>query len=329
MSRHAGGGQDRGGMQQSTERMDIVRTVIVGNLWGRNFGDDLMLRGLAAQLPRGELKILCQQNADVLRESGMSAEPFSLMRYWRAIQRADRVVIPGGTHLQFLADTPSGRQYRLLAAFLVLAVLARAAGARSDMEAIGIGPLETRMSRLLARWICQLQNSISVRDKVTRDLVSDCGRTATLVEDLALPFLRQWRSEHPVVASPDTDSYVVAAPAFARYDTQWWVDNLSELTAATGVHRIVFLASGKQKGGSDIDAINTIARHLNRAGLRLGQTHVYHGDTDAALHFIDKAAAIAAARYHVVLASRALGKHVVAEAYHPKVLDAMKVEPID
>lgn len=310
------------------EHLEIVRAVVVGNLWGRNFGDDLMLLGLFAHLPRSEVRILCQHNAEALRELGVVAEPLSIARYWRSIRRAHRVVVPGGTHLQFVAEMPSATQYRLLASWLVLAVLARVTGARPEMEAVGVGPLETTLSRLLARWTCRLQGSITSRDRVSRELLSAWGMSAPLVDDLALPFLRKWRTEHPTASCSDEDPYLVAAPAYARYDAQWWVDRIGELMTATGVRRLVFFASGRQSGGDDLVAISAITRRLNAVDIQVDQTHAYEGETDAALRFIDGAVAVIAARYHVVLAARALGKHVVADIYHPKVLDAIKVEPI-
>ena len=307
----------------------IVRTVVVGNFWGRNFGDDLMLLGLFTQIPSDELVVLCQNDAERLRETGVLAEPLSIRRYLRAARSANHVVIPGGTHLQFEAEKQPGAQYRLLTSWLALAIAARMRNARMEMKSIGVGPLESTFSRLLARWTCRLCASITLRDATSQHLLADWGIHSARVDDLAFPFLRRWRTEHPLTEDSGNDSYIVAAPAFARYDTQWWVDRLAEESAALRVRRVAFFASGRQSGGDDLEAISAITRRLNTIDIELDQTYVYQGDTVAALGFIDGAAAVVAARYHVVLAARALGKRVVADAYHPKVLDAMKVEPLD
>jgi len=237
--------------------------------------------------------------------------------------------VPGGTHLQFIATTPSASQYRLLLSWLVLTVLARVLGTHPEMESVGLGPFETRLSRALARLTCLLQRSITVRDVGSVELLTSWGVKTELVDDLAISYLQHWRRRIGAVRVPDDDPpYLLAAPAFARCDPGWWAEHLRDLSVASGARRIVFLASGSQSGGDDLDAISRIMKRLKLDETMRCQTVAYRGDVDGTLRLIDGARGVVAARYHVVLTARAFGKPVVADVYHPKVVDAMKVEPI-
>lgn len=272
--------------------------------------------------------MLCQQDPGSLRKFNIDAVPLTLGGFLETAWRSDRIIVAGGTHLQFLKASPIGAQYRVLFSWLMLTMLARGAGAAVEMRAVGVGPLDSKLSRFIARWICRLTTSISVRDVPSRVLISDWGLSAAVADDLAIPALRRWRDEASGQCRVDPHEYIVAAPAFARCDPHWWVENICEVIATTGVRRVVFFASGRQTGGDDVEAISVISSKLRHYEIEPDQMFVYRGDLDGALQWVDGASVVLAARYHVVVAARALGKPVVADAYHPKVLEALKVEQI-
>lgn len=304
--------------------------VVVGNLWGRNFGDDIMLLGLVSLHANDRIVVLCQQKAERLRALGIMAEPLSFQSFYSAVLAGYRVMVPGGTHLEFVLDRSRKIQYRVLCSWLILGLIARVGGAGSEMVSVGIGPLRTPLSRRLAVAVCKCQDKISVRDANTQGLLSGWGIAADLVDDLALPFVRRWRNEiRGARRNAAGEEYLIAAPAFARYDVTWWLDQLEKLSAETGVQNVVFIASGRQSGGDDAVAVSEIARRTQSIGIKTQETYVYSGDAMEVLRLIEGATAVVAARYHIVLAARALGKCVVADVYHPKVIEAMKVEPVE
>lgn len=295
-------------------------TVFLGNLWGRNFGDDAMLGGVLS-LERGPSVVLCQKNSEALAARGIAARELSIGALWRAARKAKAVAVAGGTHLQYLRDAPAVGQLRVVASWLVVTVMVRLAGARMEMRSVGLGPFESGLARAVARVVCRMQSSISVRDGVSASLLEKWRIPHTRVEDLALPFVRSWLPVH------GRDSFeppmVLAAPAYARCSPVWWADTLRRTLAATNAESLVFLASARQGGGSDEEVVARIRELLPEWAERTSEVH-YSGDPEQALALIDRATTVVAARYHVALCARALGRPVVIDRYHPKLDDASR-----
>ncbi|WP_374207045.1 polysaccharide pyruvyl transferase family protein [Mycolicibacterium sp. OfavD-34-C] len=289
-----------------------------------------MFLGFQTQIERGRMRVLCQQNFEKLRSRGFDAEKFSIGRFFRLARNSERVIVPGGTHLQFLRGSAYLPQYRVLAGWMFLTLIARAARSRPQMVSVGVGPLETLPARIIAHATCRIQNCISVRDQASRRLLSGWRMRVPIVEDVALPYIRLWHGRSSHSSAEECSPYILAAPAFARCDVQWWADRIVNSFKATDVRRVVFFASGQQSGGSDSASVRAISSRLRTADMDPFNecTYIYSGDVDHALSVINGATAVIAARYHVVLASRALGKPVIPDVYHPKVIEAMEMEPL-
>lgn len=299
----------------------------IGNFWGRNFGDDLMLLGFL-QLEPESITVLCQANSDRLHLDGVTAVPLGLKSYIGSVRRTRRVVVVGGTHLQFFKHIPSAGQYRVLVSWLVLALVARAAGAKPEMEGIGLGPLQSRFSRLLTRATCLLQHRVSSRDSETAALLTGWGIATEIVDDLALHHLRRWIERPAKPRQALGPEYLIAAPAYARCDPDWWAKEIVATAARFGVGNIVFLGSGRQSDGDDATAIAQIMSALEGTDLTVREGLFYDGDPDRVVSLLAGATVVIAARYHVALVARALGRPVIPDHYHPKVAAAMAVEPL-
>ena len=301
--------------------------LIMGNLMGRNFGDDLMLHGfLREDRPEGRRVVLCQVMPTTTAElpPGVDVQPLSVRALVGAARGGGNVVVAGGTQMQYLRSHPRVPQYLVLVKWLCVYLVLRLVGSKLEMRSVGMSPFESRPSALLARMCCRLQSRITVRDPVSLDMIVGWGIQAEHEEDLALPYLRWWAAGR----GADTDEqapYTVLAPAFANFHLEWWVEQVRR-TVPLGEHLVLF-ASGRQSSGSD----DTVNRELAAA---LGTDypcsfHSFEGETAESLRVIAGAARVIAARYHVVLTARFFEREIIADVYHPKVNDALTYGPAD
>ena len=112
----------------------------------------------------------------------------------RAIEDADLVILGGGGMLydvdydadlrRFLTDPPD-RQW--LYELAKLAAAARAAGRPVMVYAMGAGPLFSEPARRVARFIGESAQAVTVRDRVSADLLVECGLSPARVQLAADP----------------------------------------------------------------------------------------------------------------------------------------------
>ena len=314
-------------------------TLGIGNFRGRNFGDDLMLAGYLQEninfQDDMEFQLLCQSETDgtaYLGKHRIVEVPWGFVSILKGIARAREFVQIGGTHLQFVTEAGRATQYRVLVGWLALAVLARLSGTKVRLEAIGVGPLQSGLSRWLANRMLRTASRITVRDSKSFAAVRSVGCPVGLVDDLAVAYVRTWASTREHDSSPSARShkhYVLAAPAFNKCDATWWADALSLEMERTGCSTVVFFSSSGQSSGSDESVAKEVQSRLKTLRPEVHTEHVsFIGDVDNALILIDHARSVIAARYHVVYASMLLGRPILADIYHPKVRDAMNVQSL-
>lgn len=173
-----------------------MKIAIFGNFGVDNRGDDLILAGLREQFPEDELMLFCGNPEYAQEQYHLPAFSFfpgglrshvkswisptsksSLKQSREALQRADLILIGGGGilvdrhlkalflwHAQLKQIMASGKPYRFIA-----------------------NSFELTKPRWIALFLPALQaaESISVRDKASRDFIRSLGLVATLVPDLA------------------------------------------------------------------------------------------------------------------------------------------------
>ncbi|KQY60564.1 hypothetical protein ASD11_14095 [Aeromicrobium sp. Root495] len=298
----------------------------MGNFLGRNFGDDLMLKGLLEEGSSDHRVVLCQvmPESDGGLPAAVDVSPMGLRTLMSQAGSARVLVLAGGTHHQYLRSHPRLAQYKVLVKWLVVYLIMRLRGVRLEMRAVGVGPFESVLSRLLARACLRLQSAVTVRDPSSLELLRGWGTPVEMEVDLAVPYLTGWSDRRSSGVESPPAPYTVLAPAFANFDQEWWIDQVN-LHVPSG-QAVVLFASGRQSSGSDDEINRALAERLSSS---YPCTFVdFTGDTEEALQLLAGATRIIAARYHVVLTARLLGRDLIADIYHPKVNDALAFEAI-
>jgi polysaccharide pyruvyl transferase WcaK-like protein/nitrate reductase gamma subunit len=297
-------------------------TVVCGNLLGKNFGDDLMLAGLLLHEPDVSAALVQRlAPAPNLLGRQLAQIPWTVGNTIQRLRSASRLVVAGGTHLAFRRQEPAIGQLRVLVSWAVFAWIARWLNTEVHMRAVGIGPLESRLARLLTRFTLLAATQVSVRDAGSESLCRTMGIGTSREPDLAYRYLRASRSttsssdggELPVLR------YLVVAPASSGFDLDYWVHRTLDLARKTNSERIVVAASEVHGSRSDVAVCDQIAEQLRSISSVLVTRVDYSGELEAILALLAGAEIVLAARYHVVLAAQELARTVVPIEYHPKV----------
>ena len=298
-------------------------TVVCGNLLGKNFGDDLMVAGLLLQEP-GASAALVQRLAPAPKWLGrqLAQIPWTVSNTVWQLRSASRLVVAGGTHLAFRRQEPAIGQLRVLVSWALFALIARWLNTEVHMRAVGVGPLESRPGRLLARFTLRGATQVSVRDARSESFCRVMGIATTREPDLAYLYLR--RAVGPVTSSshageiPLSGDFVVA-PASSGFELNDWVHRTLDLVSKTDIKRIVVAASEVHGSRSDVTACDQLAEQLRGISSVPVTRLDYNGELEEFVALLAGAEIVLAARYHVVLVAQELGRTVVPVEYHPKV----------
>ncbi|MDR7433742.1 MAG: polysaccharide pyruvyl transferase CsaB [Armatimonadota bacterium] len=151
-----------------------MRIVLSGYYGFGNTGDEAILsatvRELRSRLPGAEVMVLSADPQRTAREYGVRAipraHPMSLLK---ALARCTLFLSGGGTLLQDATSWWSPLYYLgVLAGGLALAE-------RTAIYAQGFGPLRTRAIRVLARWLLDRVDLITLRDEDSRVAIQELG----------------------------------------------------------------------------------------------------------------------------------------------------------
>ncbi|RJQ08304.1 MAG: polysaccharide pyruvyl transferase CsaB [Bacillota bacterium] len=156
-------------------------SVVISGYYGfDNWGDEAILEaaatGLAGAVPGVEITVLSHDPAATLARHGLHAvnrsDPAAV---WRAIRRSDMLVSGGGSLLQDVTST------RSLWYYLGVILMAQHLGKKVMLYANGVGPINRRLNRSLARLVLDRVPLITVRGPSSERLLRELGVTAPRV----------------------------------------------------------------------------------------------------------------------------------------------------
>jgi len=285
-----------------------MRVLISGYYGMGNLGDEAVLAGLLGELrrlrPEWSLTVLSGDPAATRQDYGVDTVPrASPAQVLHAVRRSDLLVSGGGGLLQ---DATS---LRSLAYYAGVLWLARMAGKPTAILAQSIGPLRTRLGRLLTRQAARRASLVTVRDLASAELLRSIGVTrdvtvtadpAFLVEpspsapaepaDLGL-CLRAWRGGEKAVEA--------AIEGVGR-----WAERENATVAVLSFHE-------------PADA-PVAAKALERLGSRGRLVRIY-GQPALAAAIIGQFRVVVGARLHALILASAAAVPWVGLAYDPKV----------
>lgn len=213
-----------------------MRIVISGYYGSGNAGDEAvlasMLAALRARLPGAEYVVLSADPPATARLHRVAAVSRTGIGAVRAIAGADLLISGGGSLIQ---DATSARSALYYLGVLGLAtVLAR----RTMVFAQGIGPLRRRWIRVLARWVLNRVDLITLRDEDSRRLVAELGvhRPSILVADpvFAMDAAPATRAEEILRGAARPRIGVAVRPLGDDRYLSALIDGLAALRAQTG-----------------------------------------------------------------------------------------------
>lgn len=158
------------------------RVVICGYYGFENLGDeailDVLLQRIRAEQANAEIVVLAGSVDNIRRDHQVSAIHWQdIERIRAAVFSADHVIVGGGGLFEDLFMTPPTSLLTATHGGLTyyggIALLAQAAGVRTTIESIGVGPLRDEASRELAGAILAGSNAIRVRDPSSANLVAE------------------------------------------------------------------------------------------------------------------------------------------------------------
>jgi polysaccharide pyruvyl transferase WcaK-like protein len=353
--------------QPKYHAQDPASIAFFGNFGTMNYGNEATLLAIVSRLrllfPNCELCCVCTTPENVIATLGIHAVPHTVrsvrtwdrrvplgrrlgmaflglteevrecIRAWRVLGGTDMFVIPG---TGLLTDA-WGLWGRSPYGVLKWSLAARLRGCRIAFVSVGVGPVHTRLGRLLLKWALSLADFRSYRDVPSRDVVEGLGvRTSDdriypdLVFDLSadllpkaadrggrpvvgLGLMEMESSENYTVVNPELDTYKRYRESLAAF-AGWLLDHEYDVKLMLGdaeVDTVVvddLRAVLRERLASNIDERVT--------GFSIGSVH----------EFLSQLAAtdlVVATRFHNVLMSLLLSKPVIAISFHHKCSSLM------
>ena len=320
----------------TAKRSHLNRVLVFGYFGGRNFGDELMLLGLIAELRArgaGAIRIIAPQGKVPPHLEGQVERAYrkAPAGLGSGLAWASALVVCGGTMFHDSFPEKRHRAYRRnLAAIAGLCAAARVMGRKVLLLGVGIGPLRRRFTRAAARVAIAAASDIRVRDRCSlEDIEALCGGSPklSLGRDLAFFAVTQLPVPAPngrptlvlSLVPADLVSTTSSAQAGAFLDCL-----LEELAGHLEQHpqwRVAVLAAAVGEVDDDRLIAAHVASRLSAAFRGRVEPLSFDGDPLCFLRTIASARAVIASRYHVATAAELIGAPTLWLPYQRKVAD--------
>lgn len=225
------------------------------------------------------------------------------------------LLLCGGTHFHD-GDSGQGRSRHLVAMALLGGQLLanRLAGGGFHLVAVGLGPYRGRAVRSAVRAILRFAGTVSVRDDASRIVVESLlGRDVPVIEDLA------WycRELEALAHAPLGAGGMLIIPVPDPHNADATMPSAEDVRALSKVMNRVSVMTFN---GTDRNRRGT-ARTAAAAEVPDRSPEPGSDVLERALSEIVDHEVVLSARFHGVLAARALDRPVIAWPYHPKVTE--------
>lgn len=298
---------------------------VVGHLGGRNFGDELMLAGVA----------------DAARSAapGMRIETWSLselpsfLRVLREAPPSTVLILAGSSFHDYYLGSRALRQTLAKATYVSLALAARIRGWRVLFSG-SLGPSWRPMSRLLDRSMVKCSTQLLLRERRSLDYAALIGGSdrCSLVPDPALTRLANVQATGGVVRERNA----LICPVVDRQFAEWVYpvpDTIMQALQMQGFRTVRLLASHSSTStDTDENALDELDAAATRWGLSAERISVEGGagGVEEMLDLLVRHQLVIAARLHPAMAAMASGTPTVIAPYHPKLREVLTTwfEPV-
>lgn len=288
----------------------MTDVLLVGAFGQRNPGDDALLAAFRAALPGARIAATA---ADVHRPvEGVRLVPSgSPAAVAAAVRRSDAVVVGGGTVFKTLPPHTRRAPHDLLRRALLLTWTARAAGRPIALVGVGVGALDGRAARALARRVASAADLLVVRDAASAQALVEIGvpGPVRVGADAA------WTLPAATAGSP-RDGVLVVVSHQAGGDAV--VRSTAEGLAALGLPARLVPWQVGGGGRDDLDVARTLRRELAARGLDAPLLPP-PADLDEAAAQAAAARVVVTARFHGIVAAAFAGTPSVAVDHERKL----------
>ena len=307
----------------------MARILMLGAFGQRNVGDEALCAALCHALGDHDVVIASADprlTTTLHDRPAILADPIAVAR---EIERADTVVVGGGTVFKTLHPSSGRRANALLANTLALTAWARWRGTPVAFVGVGADELRGGVARRLARRIAPRAALLVLRDEESASVLTDAGVTPPfwIGADLAWHLFRDGRPSRGFhrdgpprvtvalshLAGPGADDVADRLGiALARLEAEGWDIALQPWQAGTG----------------DLAIAHRLRAHVPSARLA-----PQPDDLVAAADRFANDDLVVAMRFHALVAAGAAGTRTVALAHEPKLaglarrLDQIAIAP--
>lgn len=303
--------------------------IAVEGYFRSNFGDDLMLASFAGAAPGNILQILDEPSlsASLRALPNLTSSPTGWVAQWRAFLGCDSYVLLGGSMFIDIR-TPNIRQFilkfRRLSRRLARAYVLKARGGKLIVVGANIGPVETKLGRLMHRRFLRQASRVVVRDRSSQELLNSWGIPCLLAPDSALPLLTEMSIQTAHVNADDSGWVgvsVMKLPGLTVADSADLYEALAtRLRDDLDVHQIRWFTC-HQLAPSDEDVLSAIGPI---AGIQFDEV-LYRGDVQSFALAVARSHLFIGSRLHASIAALCAGVPTVVVAYSSKVSGAMEM----
>jgi polysaccharide pyruvyl transferase WcaK-like protein len=183
------------GVKSRLDGENVTTIFIFGYCGWKNTGEDAMIYGLLRELhtlyPTAAFAILAQTAITVPQETKNFVKfvrPAPQIIF-REIKHSSIFIMSGGTHISDYGDRIV--RLKIMSAIFIMLIWAKLFCKRIYLISIGVGPLSTIWGRLLSKQIHRLADFISVRDKLSYDILEGMGLKNKVTSSFDLAALLQ------------------------------------------------------------------------------------------------------------------------------------------
>ena len=156
----------------------MTKYIVSGYIGFDNFGDEAIAQVLTQKLKQKNAQkiVLISSNPQKTKEiHGVDSCP--MLGFWKDLKDSDVLISGGGSLLQDVTSLKS------LIYYLGLIYLALILGKKVEIFAQGIGPINSKLGKLLTRQALKHCSNVSVRDKKSQELLKSWGIASELTRD--------------------------------------------------------------------------------------------------------------------------------------------------
>jgi polysaccharide pyruvyl transferase CsaB len=298
---------------------------IIGNYGATNIGDDAILRAILKSHQDYEFVVFSadpKNTADVLNVKSAPLFPFGFRSLFRngfirsikALHSVHAVILGGGGLMQ--DEYPYAC---FLWAWQIFWV--RLFKKPLFIYATGVGPLKTRIGKVLTRWVYKYAVGITVRDHTSQDYLSKLGLPLENIEVTADPAFFFKSPEQDIPRNPHT--YIISLRPWLKYNSRIissFTDYLLKLKKEKGAKFIfVCMQSIKEHDHRVIDPILK----------KVDGTISVPRDFSELLNIMKEAEFAIGMRYHFLIAALITKTPTLAISYSHKVDSLFKSSPLE